>query len=73
MARFTIPLQLKDNTWSTRYNEHKNDRYSDLSTQWALVSSNFTVDNFCIKLIHDQKDKPHTDVCFSSITIRHSV
>ena len=31
-GRFGIHLLLEDNTWSTRYNIPKNDRYSDTST-----------------------------------------
>ena len=33
MGRFRIQLLLGDNTWSTRYNIPKNDRYSNASTQ----------------------------------------
>ena len=39
MGRFRIQLLLEDNTWSTRYNIPKNDRYNDTSTDWILVSS----------------------------------
>ena len=73
MGRFTIQLLLEDNTWSTRYNIPKNDRYSDLSTQWTLVNLNFTVENYGIRLVYDQIDTPHADMCFSNITITHSV
>ena len=45
MGRFRIQLLLEDNTWSTRYNIPKNDRYSDSSTQRTLVNLNFTVQN----------------------------
>ena len=38
MGRFRIQLFLEDNTWSTRFNIPKNDRYSDNSTDWTLVS-----------------------------------
>ena len=38
MGRFQIQLLLADNAWSTRYNIPKNDRYSDTSTDWTLVS-----------------------------------
>ena len=31
MGRFRIQLLLEDNTWSTRYNIPKNDRFSDSS------------------------------------------
>ena len=73
MGRFRIELLLEDNTWSTRYNIPKNDRYSDSSTQWTLKNLNFTVENYGIRLVYDQIDTPHADMCFSNITITHSV
>ena len=73
MGRFRIQLLLNDNTWSTRYNIPENDRYSDSSTDWTLVNLNFTVENYGIRLIYDQIDTPHADMCFSNITITHSV
>ena len=73
MGRFRIQLLLEDNTWSTRYNIPKNDRYSDNSTDWTLVNLNFTVGNYGIKLIYDQIDTAHGDMCFSNITITHSI
>ena len=45
MGRFKIQLLLEDNTWSTRYNKPKNNRYSNSSTQWTKLSLNFTVEN----------------------------
>ena len=73
LGRFRILLLLSDNTWSTRYNIPKNDRYSDNSSDWTLVNLNFTVENYGIKLIYDQIDSPHADMCFGNITITHSV
>ena len=73
MGRFRIQLLLEDDTWSTGYNIPKNGRYSDTSTEWTLVSLNFTIENYGIKLIYDQTDSPHADMCFSNITITHSV
>ena len=73
MGRFRIQLLLEDNTWSTRYNIPKNDRYSDSSTQWTLVNLNFTIENYGIRLIYDQIDTPQADMCISNITITHSV
>ena len=35
MVRFRIQFLLEDNTWSTRYNIPKNDRYSNSTTQWT--------------------------------------
>ena len=73
MGRLRIQLLLEDSTWSTRYNLPKNDRYSDSSTDCTLVSLNFTVENYGIRLIYDQIDTPHVDMCFSNFTITHSV
>ena len=73
MGRFRIELLLEDNTWSTQYTIAKNTQYSDNSTDWALVNLDFTVENCGIKLIYDQIDTPHADMCFSKITITHSV
>ena len=73
MGRFRIQLMLEDNTWSTRYNMPKKDRYSDSSTDWTFVNLNFTVKNSGIKLIFDQEDTPHADMCFSNIILTHSV
>ena len=41
-GRFRIQFLSEDNTWSKRYTIPKKDRYSDLSTDWTLLSSNFT-------------------------------
>ena len=73
MGRFRIQLLLEDNTWSNRCNIPKNDPYCDSSTQWTLVNLNFTVENYGIKLIYDQIDTPHAEMCFSNITITPSV
>ena len=73
MGRFRIQLLLDDNTWSTRYNIPKNDRYSDSSTDWTLVRLIFTVEIYGIKLFYDEIDTAHADMCFSNFTITHSV
>ena len=73
MGRFRIQLLLEDNTWSTRYNIPKNDRYSDSSTDWSKLSLNFTVENYGIRLIYDEIYTAHADMCFSNITITHSI
>ena len=73
MGRSRIHILLEDNTWSTRYNIPKNDRFSNNSTEWTLVCSNFTVENYGIKFIYDQIDTPHAVMCFSDITKTHSV
>ena len=73
MGRFEIQLFVEDDTWSTRYNIPEIDRYSDTSTEWNLVSLNFTQENYGIKLIYDEIDTAHADMCFSKIAITHSV
>ena len=56
MGRFRIHL-FKDNTWSTRYNIAKNDRYSDSPTDWNKLGLNFTVEKYGINLIYDENDE----------------
>ena len=73
MGSFRIQLQLEDNTWSTQYTIPKNSQYSNTSTEWTLLNLDFTVENYGIKLVYDQIDTPHADMCFSNITITHSV
>ena len=73
MGQFRIHLLLEDNTLCTRYNIPKNDRYSDNSTDWTLVSLIFTAENYGTRLIYDEIDTPHADMCFSEITITHFV
>ena len=73
MGRFRIQLLLEDNTWSIRYNLPKNDHYSVNPTDWTLVKLNFNVEDYGIRLIYDEIDTPHADMCFSNITITHSV
>ena len=73
MGRFRFQLLLADITWSTRYQIAKKDGYKDTSTDWTKLYLNFTVEKYGIKLIHDQIDTPHADMCFSNITITHSV
>ena len=49
------------------------DRFSDSATDWTLVPLTFTVENYGTKLYYDQIDTPHAIMCFSKITISHSV
>ena len=56
-----------------RYNTSKNDRYSDSSTDRTKLSLSFTAENYGIKLIYDETDTAHADMCFCNITIPHSV
>ena len=73
MGRFRIPLLHEDNTWSTQYTIPKNRQYSNTSTDWTFLNLCFTVEHYGFKLIHDEIDKPHADMCFISITITHPV
>ena len=73
MGRFRIQIILEDNTWSTQYTIAKNTQYSDTSTDWTLLNLDFTVANYGIKLIYDEIDTSHADMCFSNVTITHSV
>ena len=72
-GRFRIQLILEDNTWDTQYTIAKNSQYSDNSTDWTLLNLDFTIQNYGVKLIYDQIDTAHADMCFSNITITHSV
>ena len=73
MGRFRIQLLLEDNTWSTQYTIAKNTQYSGTSTDWTLLNLDFTLEKYGIKLVYDQMDKSPADMCFSNITITHSV
>ena len=73
MGRFRIQLLLEDNTWETQYTIAKNTQYNDTSTDWILLNLDFTKENYGIKLIYDQIDTSHADMCFSNISITHSV
>ena len=73
MGRFRIQLLLEDDAWNTQYTIAKNSQNSGNSTDWILLNLGFTVKNFGIKLIYDQIDSRHADMCSSIITITHFV
>ena len=73
MGRFRIQLLLEDNTWSTIYTNGKNTNFSDSSTDWSLLSLDNTQSNYGVKLVYDQIETAHADMCFSKITITRSV
>ena len=73
MGRFRIDLLLDNNTWSNKYTIEKNTQYSDTSTEWKLLSLDFTEENYGIRMVYDRLDTAHADMCFSNITITHSV
>ena len=73
MGRFRIQLLLDNNTWSIQYTTEKNTQYSNSESEWKFLNLDFTVENYGIKLILDQIETAHSDMCFSNITITHSV
>ena len=73
MGRFRIDLLLDNNTWTNKYTIEKNTQYSDTSTEWKLLSLDFTEENYGIRLIYDRISTAHADMSFSDIIIIHSV
>ena len=73
VGRFRIQLLLDDDTWSTQCTIAKNSQYSDNSTDWTLLNSDFTVENCGITIILDQIDTAQSCMCISIITVTHSV
>ena len=73
MGRFRIQLFLDDNTWSTQYTIAKNNQNSNTPSDWTLLYLDFTVEKYGIRLIYDQVDTTHANMCSSNITITHSV
>ena len=73
MGRFRIDILKDNNTWETQYTIAKNKGYSNTSTEWTLLNLDFTIENYGIRLLYDRIASPHADMCFSDITITHSV
>ena len=73
MGRFRIQLFLGGDTWSTRYSIRKNDRSSDSSTDWTLLSLNLSVGNYDIKLTYGEIDTAQAEMCHSNISEARSV
>ena len=73
MGRFRIELLKDNNSWETQYTIEKNTQYSLTSTEWTLLSLDFANENYGIRLVYDRIDTAHADMCFSNITITHSV
>ena len=72
LSRFQIQIITKDNVWLTKFNLPKNEQYSNAATDWTILILNITQENYGIKLIYDQIDSAHADMCFSNISITHS-
>ena len=75
MGRFRIQLLLEDNSWSTQYTIAKKSNYSKSPTEFRMefVKFRFYCGKYCIKVICDEIDTAHADMCFSIITLTHSV
>ena len=73
MGRFRIDTLLDDDAWINKYIIMENTQYSNTSTEWTLLSLDFTEENYGIRLIYDRIDTAHADMSFSDITITHSV
>ena len=72
MGRFRIQILTKDNVWLTKFIIAKNTQFSNTSTDWIILSLNFTDESYGVKFVYDQIDSAHADMCFSNITITHS-
>ena len=73
MGRFSIDILLDNNTWTNKYIIQENTQFSNSSTEWNLLSLDFTEENYGTRLVYDRISTAHADMCFSDITITHSV
>ena len=72
IGRFQIQLLIDNNNWSTIYTIPKNDNYTE-QNEWILLNLDITQENYGIKLLYDNINTAHCDICFSIIIITHSV
>ena len=73
MGRFRIDILLDNNTWINKYIITENTQFNNSSSEWTLLSLDFTEENYGIRLIYDRIKTAHADMCFSDITITHAV
>ena len=73
MGRFSIDILLDNDIWTNKYIIQENTQFSNSSTEWSLLSLDFTEENYGIRLIYDRIKTAHADMCFSDITITHAV
>ena len=73
MRQLRFPTLFNDNSWSTRHNIPRNDRYSNSSPDSTLICLIFDVEIFVIRLDYDERYTTQADMCFSNNTITHSV
>ena len=72
MGRFRVQL-LRNGDWEDFYTIEKNTNFTELSTDWVLLNLDITDDNYGKKLLYDQIESAHADMCFSNIMITHSI
>ena len=73
MGRSRNQLSLNDNAWSTKNHINKNNNSSSSSTEWSLLNLDITEQNYGVRLVYNKIDTAHADMCFSNISITHSV
>ena len=73
MPRFRIQILLENGSWDNKYTIGKNSQFSNTSTEWTLLSLDFTQDNYGIRLLFDRIDTAHADMCLSNISITHTL
>ena len=73
MDRSRVEVKTDDDSWSTQYTIAKNSQYSNSSTEWTLLNLDITVENYGVRFVYDRIDTAQSDMCFSNITITHSV
>ena len=73
MGRSRMLLILGDNTWSTQYTIAKSTQYSENPIDWTPLNLNFTIEDYGIKLSLEHIKTAHSDMCFSNISMIHSV
>ena len=69
MVRIQI---LRNGTWETIYIIEISTDFKTLYTDWVLLNLDNTQDNYGIKLIYDEIESSHSDMCFSNTMITHS-
>ena len=73
MGKFEIQL-LRNGVWQTEYTMNKNTNFSTLSSDWTLFNMYIiSQPNYGIKLVYSGINSAHSDMCFSDISITHSL
>ena len=73
MGRLRIKILLDKGVWFSKYIIERNSHYSTNSTGWSLLNLDITESNYGMKVVYDEIDSALADMCFSNITITHSV